>query len=614
MSSNKDESEEKETCVYLISNACMKTFPNNTQSSFINSLPSTFPEAVGKQWQVALASLSLHMKFDYEYLPDSGTASPAFILVANSWPYERDHFHRMRAPTELSAYPDHTHIHIPHGPYTGKTFHEEFTSQLKYMKFAKDLSKVEAYRRLGEDLFLSKYDESSGKVTFGVFDQEGNETSAAKGGAGLAQVLNRIDYFLLVHTPLVRHFRMSSSNGYVNTEVNNNWYSCFEITKAPIETRAVWSTPSKPVVPDSLAVECLNANGIVTSHAPSKDLRIFTMDGGEGENTYFEHNFKTLEWLTLTSTQLSRLGLRLVDVEDRSLLKIRLAPTVSVAKLLLRQMDVEQAYRSSHVVRVSSKPNVEADNSTASNTSASFKIKLSSALPVTHTTQVALSACTIPNRFESFPLDETHRYFGVTLNSNDGSASGAAHSRYLTRTATTAEELAEDMNRTTEQFGVTVSVTPLGKLQITFSQKELCLTLHKHVAYFLGYGSDYTSVAQMHSRFSYMLFNGDENNLVYEMAHTPRFDLYIPKNIFLYADFVQSSIVGGEAAQLLKIIHVNKNEKDYVTSEFETLEFFPLLTHNSLTTMYMEMRDHTGKRICFTDDTQSSILSFIFRT
>jgi len=275
------------------------------------------------------------------------------------------------------------------------------------------------------------------------------------------------------------------------------------------------------------------------------------------------------------------------------------------------------SYRASKVLRVSSTPNVAMDVTTAGNTAAAFRVKLSTPLhlPVGGGNVVALSTCTLPNRFESLPLAPYERRFSVIKNFQKVSVG------YIPRNLTTVDEIIRAFNSVISEHNIACASTTDGRLTFFFPvEGQFTINMHKHVAYFAGYGVDYVSTSEALNRDALVRFapnippSGTGSLHSYQMMLPPRLELYIPKNIFLYADFVDTTTVGGEDAQLLKIMHVNKTADPYIITEFENLEYFPLLANNALTDMYLEMRDHRGKRICFADDKLPCIMSFIFKS
>lgn len=92
-------------------------------------------------------------------------------------------------------------------------------------------------------------------------------------------------------------------------------------------------------------------------------------------------------------------------------------------------------------------------------------------------------------------------------------------------------------------------------------------------------------------------------------------DLYLPRYALCYASFIQPSIVGSIYAQVLRILPLKKTLSNFISFEFDNLEFCPLNT-NYIPTMDFMIRSHSGDEIKLAIDQlqEPVLLTLCFKT
>lgn len=94
-----------------------------------------------------------------------------------------------------------------------------------------------------------------------------------------------------------------------------------------------------------------------------------------------------------------------------------------------------------------------------------------------------------------------------------------------------------------------------------------------------------------------------------------KINAYKPDLAFLYCDFVQSSIVGGSTAPILKafpIEYFKATNYKYITHEVKNLEYYPLKKFD-LSTVQFSLRDISGNELPFEDKKANLVLTLLVR-
>ena len=598
--------------IYVISNACGQTYPENTLSSFTNTVPSTFPQAVGTQWECSLASLSLHANFDYEYLPPSTSMAPALMVV---------HTDLVHSGLDLSIgsnYPKACRIHLPHKPYNARILHEQIEQECK--RISEDMGGE--YAELGTTTFLTSI-------------SRGSKPRFQLGTKGADRKFKEASFIVFVHINLANRLMMKGVHGNPagrKVHVNGKEYMCYYLGTGLLFESEPWVEQSRQMIPNSIGVECSEVSPTLSSQGFTRHLRVFTMDGTDNDGAYYEHNFKRLEWMKMDTNTIQELSIRLSDYFTGNTLLLRAGTSVTIAKLLLRQRPMENYVGypdgfAGTTLRITSSSTARGGDAT--NIASNFKVRLPAPLnlPLSGQARCALSSCTLPNAFTYCPLPVKKRTL-VCWRTHEMAVPGSVvdpDTNYIF-VPTHKIEFNSAINNNADvisQFNAAIGLvsrgfemveTYDGRLKFKFLEEHDRVSIHPEFAHFLGFGNTNEGfIAEEHEDEYIVLNHGTgTTNMHYTFPNAPRYHLYVPKNIFVYGDFVESSIVGGSHVNLLKILHVNKKAGTYVSHEFEHLDYFPLTLNNALTNMSIVMRDHTGAPVRFTNQNEIVIMSFLF--
>lgn len=92
-------------------------------------------------------------------------------------------------------------------------------------------------------------------------------------------------------------------------------------------------------------------------------------------------------------------------------------------------------------------------------------------------------------------------------------------------------------------------------------------------------------------------------------------DLYLPRYALCYCSIIQPSIVGSYYSPVLRILPLKKSTNDFISYEFDNLEFCPL-NSNYIPSASFELRTHSGDKINLSEDQlqEPVLLTLCFKT
>ena len=335
-------------------------------------------------------------------------------------------------------------------------------------------------------------------------------------------------------------------------------------------------------IPQLIKIKCDNIESSINNTIHDRILGMFSP---EKNVDYCIKQFKTKEYFPLSTTLLSSIKINFVDESNNNL---HLLPgPASFVKLHLRKM-IEQT----KIVRISS----ESTQNFTTNTNSSFTVLLPSALTFYGKWKSALSSISFRPDFATLPRKcSLSVSYKKSLQKADETLTFEAGTYSL-------EDLVKKIN---DHFtnNATYKTVYLNLNVRTGRYTLLCgphigseIKIDKDILLILGYDFQELSLTSK----PYVKFNDLSYRKSIEFTELPNEKALHPLYIIVYADFVESSIVGSGYSRVLKIIPVSE-EKNRKLIEFEHLEFFNVENTN-MTTIKVELRSHDGELIKFNND------------
>lgn len=545
--------------IFAMSNASTDVY-NNTLSNFKNILPEKIPLREEDNWHIAIESIGMPTEFEnFTFPPNVNT--PSIILKAEGGSKINVHF-------PITLY-DETVLK--------NVFENINLTYAKYVNFSITKEKK-------------------------VLIREGKKRDPL------------VDITIYIHETMIKNFgfeippyytvRASSKSAKFKEEI---YYKLsFNVTRTidnlktfdllndePIRHTPLNFTSSYPKV---IKIFCDNIEGGVFNNTFSHVIGVFTL---EKSVPFYIHQFKTKEYFPILNTLLTKLSITLKDENDKPL---NILPGQSTfVKLHLRKM-----LQASQVVRVTSETSKEFPLNAQNN----FSVLLPSTLYLHGQWKVALSSISLRPNFFSVPkvLKMTVNVLQNKLDLSTGSASeNVDQTIEIPPGNYTIMEIVNLINNEyakTNSFNINLS--PTGKYDF------LCgpmigeyIRIDHELLQLLGYDYSKINTNGKQTEFTDLYFRKK-----IRCTAPPRINALKPLYIIVYADFVESSVIGSNYSKVLKVLPITESN-DMQLLEFEHLEFFNV-QNTQLSFIKIQLRTNAGDLIYF-NNTDDVLLSLNFK-
>ena len=573
--------------VYVLSNASQHTYPDNSLTQFTNQLPNTI-DLEGKNVVVSLQAIGFSCDFRNLKVPENSSTPSIIVTECGHQPnsdcnrrltaleIERDDGTRNKTCVESYFINwGNTNCYKKEYFFEDRWYTEnnlkEFLSQFKedgkvILSFKNNRFRCGQYRKgtnpwiLIHPTFAENFKiEFNGQTRSAIFQKE----------------LDKIQYT----KPL--KYSVFLNNVYRRTvEYKNEFYLAFQICN---ETPELWGKEveiNKEKTPEIIKVHSSIISSQILNSEHSKDLMCFCPDYKNITDYYFKE-FDQLQKIKLTNTNLKSIDISLRDEKNN---KIQLLPGIpTYIKLKFEVMPPEN--KNFNVRLTSAKSEFFPDN-----TKSVFKVKLPNSLFFNkeRNWKVALTSISHPNVYATFPGTEIDR--SLTFRATDKTKERLLITFKDDKTYQ-KHEIAEEIDNGLKNGGFgSASLSDENILEINIT-KPGTLLVSNTVLDLLGYQKIRTT-----------------NKRVTVWTVTEKLDLkftgginlgYLkPDYIIAYCNIVQPSIIGGNYANILRIIPILRDKSDYILQEFKNKNFLSLL-NTEISEIEINFRTHDGLLLNF---------------
>ena len=562
MTANKKETLDS-TYFYAVSNGSEHIFPNNTLSHFHNILPKMLINMHNK-YEIGLSEIMLDAKFKCRVLPEEHI--PTLILSKLDVPPQDSDI-----TTEYFKY--EYPIHIPHHKM----------SLLKLIMYLYTYqSEISGRTRRPYILsWVQKYKQ----YCFGCFDDlKGKPTSDGR------------EYKLYVHTRFNQfiqaefkseHAQLQSLNYIGTRQIDNEPYHVYEYlsnTTIFFACNTSWTVLPSFYQP-TIFIETNCIDGQIYNQKVKKQIGFSNVPNNDYTQhiTYFYKEFEAVQFYPLKISNFDKLEIKLVDIEGN---QIRLLPgRATLVKFILRPRRTNMSINK-HFINVSSKKETGISKD---NTESNFKVQLPRPINLYGRWRATILAAIFPSQFK-LELTEFERALIIHI---FPTATDSLKYALVLPNVNSIEEIANYIENKTD-YNIEVEIDAItGGLSLT-SKFHVKYQLNAALFYFLGGIQPETDTVNI-------LTLERARDQAVTFHRPPRFEQHWPSTVFVYADFIKHSIVGGEMMKTIKIIPIvsrNIINNTYLQHEWKTLEWHEI-NNSVLHTLHFELRGQGGDLIQF---------------
>jgi hypothetical protein len=584
--------------LYLLSNASLDSYPDNTLTKFTNQLPKQINFKQNKTWEVGVQSIGLSFKFRNINLPKTKVPSVVVVRYNNTptdyveLPHAMPNFHLYCVQNALQfdlltlMAPEYqTHFYLQDYYYTYydiKKFCEKFqlenpdiklSFRNKLMKFSIRQDETNDFRWI----FLHKsfcetfqfQREFVRKMEMSTVNTTGNSTDVN------FVLLNGIYMF-------ERPITINSEDyfGYLIGDYTSTYNVNSELISKEINVEHNFIPKLIKIQSDIIQPQILN-----DKH--SKDLVVFS-PSKQSYNDYFYYEIESVDYIPILNTSISKIDIKLVDENDNQL-KL-LSGHSTIIKLQFRKMPFDKR---SFNIRITS----EANNMFTQNQPCAFKVQIPISLQLDRSWKVALNSISCPTEFSTL-LNETHRfetYVGVngfTDRHNENIELKKYH-KY------SSETLLAEIN-------LLLSKGNYGKIELDESKfvkltmfKPGAVLISETVSNVLNLSGPISTLKDGH-KLLILGTSGYVGTLPKIFMGTKPIDInyYRPSYFIVYSNIVKNSIIGSNYSKILRVIPFQNVEVDYKIFEFKQREFYEL-SNDSINVIEIYLKTHDGRDINF---------------
>lgn len=616
--------------LFLISNACFDTYPDNKLTNFKNKLPSILEFPNSEKWCVSVESIGFSTNFRNVYLPDNPDA-PSFMISncqmnapkcenlcrkKDGKVYCTDEECAINIDFKFQENEDNNNCFWAYYRFEDK-FYTYFDMENFFLTVKTD-PKVAEWIDLGIDpeFRFGAYSKDNFKTnkdvwilisdsmmrTFNIskFPPTDPTFYYKKIGEGKYEILRQLDQeiysdryeVILNELPYITHYK-------------NEKYYVFRL-ESPHKVGKVINLVSsnnnnirKPqrAFPNLIKVVSDDVDQQIFNSTYSNDLICFCPDFYK-EDKYFFHEFENRQYVPLLNSTLTDVNIKLVDHENQYLQLLKGVPTL--VKLDFKKMDIEEQFFN---VRLTSAKN----SNFPDNSKSAFRVKLPNTLLLDRAWQVCLTSISHPNTFKTFMSDINSRKILIR---EDKEGKNIIHQFILEHKKYSKEKLVSTLDLLFKTSQIGRVMLNEGKLVFLFFKDGMEIMASNYFYNVIGYNGTldevkgYTLVKILpNSDYVYYSETTTESGITrkqyrWELPLPINLDFLKPDYIIAYTNIVSPTIIGGIYSKILRIIPIKNSEVDYVVTEFHHKEYLEL-QNTEINEIEIELRAHDGTPIDF---------------
>ena len=548
--------------IFCISNACTKSYPENTLTRFVNDLPSHIQLQHNDRWHICIESIGFSTNFSNILLPKNREVPSIKIFsqtIKQSGVFDFEHH-------EVSDFFSNAiNIYLPNQIISRDNLKDIFVhNNEKYKYIEVDFT---------DDIVSLKYGKHSKIVEF---------------------------YTLYLHESFVRNF------GFEIDEDNSQMISNEKFYKYLLGPRHLKIVGGKvnweKRYPTVVKVKCDEIQSQIFNNRHTKDLITFYPDFNKNEDFYFI-DFEYKQFIPLSNTSLEKISISLVD-ENNFFIPL-IDGCATFIKFQLKKMGSEFE---SFNVRISS---IKSTNH-ETNLNNDFIVDLPQSYSLSKQWKAAITNISYPSDFFPLPFSKDMRTIytariGEIPKSNELKNKSYNESELFL--------ILDDIFTTYNLCRFQTSKNEFGDLICKISMEPRCLLiLPKPLAMILGYSKEKNTDTNIEEMYDYVtLFNLDLNNVkVHEFINPVDLECLRPRYLMVYANFIEPSIVAGDYRKLLKVLPIHKtSNKFYKTEEFAKHLEYHRMENTELNKIKISIRAHDGEPVNFKED-KNLFLNILF--
>ena len=348
-----------------------------------------------------------------------------------------------------------------------------------------------------------------------------------------------------------------------------------------------------------------NVEPQIFNNSFSNDLVVFCPDFKKHEDYHF-HEFESKQYIPMLNTTITDFTVKLTDEYNQQLQLLPGIPTI--IKLVIKSMEEK---KKSFNIRLTSVKTEQFQK----NTNYNFKVKLPNILSLDKTWRVSLTSISHPNDYRTFLPDTNDRT--MLFRKYDGNVT-STHFHTFAEDLYTIDRLLNELRTFLEVFGGELILISPNKVRLKFS-KPGTFWVSNNVLQVLGYNEwinleDNATKIEIHARSQILKVqtkdgetkdSESEDDLIVTKEeyildfHNPiNLEFLKPNYVFVYANFVESSIIGGKYSKILRVFPLQNKDKGFVITEFKHNEYLEL-QNTDISEMEIEIRSHDGQYINF---------------
>lgn len=580
--------------IYLISNGSPNTFPDNSLTQFRNSLPNSFYFDKNDNVQVSIESIGFACNFRNLSVPDN-LENPSVIVtdigLYNSNCMKQLDVDRFRAKNCMDKYRfDYSQIGQDH-----VVFKEYFLDD----RWHTDSNVREMCQKFNSDSLL-RWDFTDKQLSisnnphkdYWVLIHPSFSDSFNLQFASLVESEEWLEHY----NPPVRGvekntfmYQMAEYDRIMNARIYENIFHQMVLYKGDYYYGYYLNKNAYKLVgkecenlhdakmPEIIKVQSSIIASQILNNKHSKDLLCFCPDFKNIISNFYYTEFEQPQRIKLENTTLTSIDISLRDENDK---KLQLLPGVpTIIKLKIDKMEKDNK---TFNVRLTSNKNESFPN----NTNSIFRVRLPNTLYLDREKnwKVAITSISHPNNFSTLAGDVMHRI--IYFRGKDETKKYMFEDNRIY----TKDDIVKCFNVLLDYHGES-KFNAEGNFQILIRNAGT-LIISNNILLILGYKG------LLGAKKATKFVNEEDNDFYIKFEGLPDLKYLQPDYIISYCNIVEPSIIGGEYANILRIIPIPKERSDYIIQEFKNKNFLPLL-NTEVSEIEINFRSHDGLPLNF---------------
>lgn len=575
---------------YILSNASLDVFPNNTLSEFKNVLPKKLTLPEDEKWEVGVETVGISSMFRNIKTPPSGVP----VIFAGHNKTKMSEVRTAPVSDEVMDW----HYSLNFDLKKGGMMYTEMVD--KYYTKADVYSMCRLYNvKLGP---YCRLDYDGGNITISYQDKYNVNSPGT--WIFLHELfaesfkLNSVDVKKVLVTPIKpannsNEVRLVEVGGNLHIQrkvvVNDQVYLGYLLTRdetkpyhGPLVSCRI-DLNHHDYLPEIIKVQCDIIEPQILNNTYSQDLLVLSTDV-QYTNNYYYHDIERVSYFPLLFNDIGEIKIKLVDENDKLLQLVK--GHASIIKLRFRK---NNKMTKNFYVRLTSKPS----DIFPGNLVTKFSVQLPSTQILDENWKVSLNSINIPNKFTTFLSNHSDLRSFVY---KTGTAPSIKHVFKTTECYTQNSLLAElNVFLVTNNIG-DAKMDSLGRLVINVLDTSCTLGVGLDAAKVLGYE---TGLIPKNSRHMFIKPLPDNPNTI--TFESPINVYYFRPNYFIvYSNIVQPSIIGNIFSPIMKIVPILDEHDAFKLHDFKVREFYNIPT-SEISEIKIELRTHDGEFVNFID-------------